>query len=80
MSSEELKITVSRVLHGDDVVKPITVNGFCSKKVPSDGYIISFVGPGALPLYVRDEDIEGARQRREEAGRVVKVTAKSWAE
>lgn len=69
---------VKRVLKGDRVSRAITASGFCGWEVPADGFVFSHSGPGNVPIYVRDEDIERAKKEREEKNRMVSVEAQSW--
>ena len=82
--SEVLRVTVCRVLRGDEniVAKPVFLDGFTpgigeGRKIPHDGFIIrsNFGGP---PLYVRDSDLQSAIEKRNKIGHAVPVAALAW--
>lgn len=66
------------MLTGERATRPVSISGFVSGEVPADGFIISYDGPGSVPLFVRDEDIEKAKRVRNEKEKSVSIDAVSW--
>lgn len=77
---EVLSVKLKRVCAGDRETKPIGMQGFVAGEIPADGFIVSASVDtvSAVPLYIRDEDIEKAKQMRANRGRAVPVDADSW--
>jgi hypothetical protein len=76
--SDRVKVKIARVEKDDRAIMPISISGFIDGVVPVAGFIVSFDGPGSVPLYLRDADIEKAREAYKRKGRSIAVLATSW--
>ena len=76
--AEKMVVKIMRVEEEDVSTEPVLLGGFVKAVVPFDGYIFKPEWAGAMPVYVRDEDLEAAKKLREEKRRPVSITAKSW--
>ena len=74
-------VRVKRVKAGDVEVAPVGFSGFVSARVPSDGFIVfaSHETVSSIPIYIRDDDMEKARQGANKRGAPIVVDAQSWA-
>jgi hypothetical protein len=72
---DKTMVKVKRVKKGDESVKPVCEGGFVSGEVPEDGYVVS---SDNSPCFVRDSDLELAKNKREKKGRPIVVEAESW--
>lgn len=76
--TETVKVRIQRVKRDDEATKPVSRSGFIVGVIPEDGFVVSVDGPGNIPLYVRDTDIEKARELRERKRKPVVIDAESW--
>jgi hypothetical protein len=75
---DRVVIKVMRVGAGQTESHPVVLGGIVSDVTPADGYIITTNGPGQIPLYVRDSDIQRALEAYLSKGRSISIKAESW--
>ena len=74
----ELIVKIKRVEEGDDGTKPVVVGGYTGGVFPANGYVVTTNEPNAVPVFVRDEDIERAKKVFNAKGKSVYIEAESW--
>jgi len=77
---DPLKIVVKRILHGEESVKAVGSSAFVTGNVPADGFMIHVSEAFQGSIFIRDTDLEKARELRKEKGKLVGVDAESWGE
>jgi hypothetical protein len=75
---EKVKVKVQRVEVDDEAVKPISISGFVHGVIPEPGFVVKVEGSHGIPIYVRDTDLEKARDLRQRKGKPVAIDADSW--
>ena len=77
MMSEKVEVKVIRIKKGHPGSRPVG-GGFTHGVIPADGFVVSTNDPMAIPIYIRDEDLERARVSTGRNERPVPVIAESW--
>ena len=75
---EKVRVNVRRVLKGDEDVHPVSTDGVCRGIVPANGFVVYLANGYGIPLYVRDDDLYTATQKRAAKDRSIPVEAQSW--
>ena len=78
--TSKINVKVRRVLPGDSEPRAVSSFGFISDEIKECGFIVSSDAPQSIPMFVTDEDLEKAANKRREKGRAIDVIADSWGE